>query len=136
LSRSISQKRGGLVLAIDSQGKLGAYFGRFCFMRGFWWRDVPLRVVGGAKKAEKKVSSPYHLRALFMATDPIDVHPKLNFEQEEALILQETRELAMELRVEESGCVEELKSFWRIDEIEVFEQLIAQCPLSGIDRFP
>jgi hypothetical protein len=42
-----------------------------------------------------------------MATDPINVHPKLNFEAEEALILQEMREL----RVEESGCVADLK-YW------------------------
>jgi hypothetical protein len=46
-----------------------------------------------------------------MATDPINVQPKLNFEAEEALILQETRE--MESRVQENGGVAELKSFWR-----------------------
>jgi hypothetical protein len=124
LSRSISQKRGGLALAIDSQGKLGGLPWEILFYEGFLVAQsiVPLRLIGGVKKAEKREPSPYQLRALFMATDPIDVHPKLNFEQEEALILQETRELAMELRVEESGCVTELKSFWRrfIDRFDIF----------------
>jgi tetratricopeptide (TPR) repeat protein len=115
LSRSISQKRGVLVLAIDSQGKLGGLPWEILFYEGFLVARsiVPVRVVGGFKDAVKREPSQYQLRALFMATDPIDVHPKLNFEAEEALILQETRELAMELRVEESGCVAELKSFWR-----------------------
>jgi CHAT domain/AAA ATPase domain len=124
LSRSISQKRGGLALAINSQGNLGGLPWEILFYEGFLVARsiVPIRVVGKAKKAEKRSPSPYQLRALFMATDPIDVHPKLNFEQEEALILQETRELAMELRVEESGCVTELKSFWRrfIDRFDIF----------------
>jgi CHAT domain len=115
LSRSIDQKRGVLVLAIDSPGKLGGLPWEILFYEGFLVVQsiVPIRVIGGFKETMQRQPSQHQLRALFMATDPIDVHPKLNFEAEEALILQETRELVMELRVEESGCVAELKSFWR-----------------------
>ena len=52
------------------------------------------------------------LRVLFMATDPEDVEPKLEFEQEEAKILADTRDFAVDLRVEESGCVSELGKVW------------------------
>jgi tetratricopeptide (TPR) repeat protein len=115
LSRSIDQKLGVLVLAIDSPGKLGGLPWEILFYEGFLVVQsiVPIRVIGGFKETMQRQPSQHQLRALFMATDPIDVHPKLNFEAEEALILQETRELVMELRVEESGCVAELKSFWR-----------------------
>nr|WP_242063247.1 tetratricopeptide repeat protein [Nostoc sp. FACHB-892] len=47
-----------------------------------------------------------------MATDPEDVEPKLEFEQEEARILADTRDFAVDLRVEESGCVSELGKVW------------------------
>ncbi|OYE03417.1 tetratricopeptide repeat protein [Nostoc sp. 'Peltigera membranacea cyanobiont' 232] len=52
------------------------------------------------------------LRVLFMATDPEDVQPKLEFEQEEAKILADTRDFNLDLRVEESGCVSELGKVW------------------------
>jgi hypothetical protein len=113
LAPTIQQQRGLLVLAIDSQGVLGGLPWEILYYEGFLVARsiVPIRVVAASRG--DRPPSPYQLRALFMATDPENVHPKLNFEAEEALILQETRDLAMELRVEESGCVAELKSFWR-----------------------
>lgn len=56
--------------------------------------------------------APNELRALFMATDP-DEASGLGYEQEEAYILAATEGLGMELRVEESGCLDELKDLWR-----------------------
>ena len=53
------------------------------------------------------------LRVMFMATDPEGVEPRLNFEGEEGRILDATRGAALTLRVEESGCVSELKKTWR-----------------------
>jgi hypothetical protein len=50
------------------------------------------------------------LDGIFLATDP-DEASGLSYEEEEALILEATEQLGMELRVEESGCVVELKSF-------------------------
>lgn len=56
------------------------------------------------------------LNLLFMATAPEEVDPKLDFEQEEARILNATRKHLCFLQVEESGCLEEL------------EDLVAICP--------
>jgi len=48
------------------------------------------------------------LRILFMASSPLDVHPVLAFEDEEALILEATRRAGLDLVVEESGSLEGL----------------------------
>ena len=48
------------------------------------------------------------LRLLFMATSPQDIQPILDYEQEEANILQATEKQPLGLVVEESGSVEEL----------------------------
>ena len=53
------------------------------------------------------------LQVLFMATAPEGVEPPLAFEQEEAEILKASEELPLTLRVEESGCIEELGKLWR-----------------------
>jgi hypothetical protein len=101
-------------------------------MRVFWWRDRSCRCeslgdLGMRRNASRR---SIQLRALLMATDPIDMQPKLNFEAEEAFILQEMRELAMELRVEKSGCVADLK-YWiysrnRKSQSEPYKQPIEQ----------
>ena len=49
------------------------------------------------------------LELLFMATSPIGVKPRLPFEKEEARILEATKKLPLELEVEESGNLEQLK---------------------------
>jgi tetratricopeptide (TPR) repeat protein len=115
LSRSIEQQPHGLILAIDCQDRLGGLPWEVLYYEGFLVARsiVPIRIVGGFQRQPvNREPSKYQLQTLFMATDPIDVTPKLAFEAEEALILDATRDLAMELRVEESGCLEELKNFW------------------------
>ncbi len=116
LAQAIAQNRGGLVLAIDAQEQLGGlpwevmFYERFLVARSI----IPVRVMGDFRQSQtSRAPAPRQLRTLFMATDPIDVSPSLDFEAEEALILQETQDLAMDLRVEESGCLEELQGFWR-----------------------
>jgi hypothetical protein len=88
LSRSIQQRRGLLVLAIDSQGVLGGLPWEILYSEGFLVARsiVPIRVVADSRGDREPL--PSQLRALFMATDPENVYPKLNFEAEEALILQ------------------------------------------------
>ncbi|WP_310489121.1 CHAT domain-containing protein, partial [Chamaesiphon sp. VAR_69_metabat_338] len=115
LSRSIEQQRQGLILAIDCQDRLGGLPWEILYYEGFLVARsiVPIRIVGGfQRQTVKREPSKYQLQTLFMATDPESVYPKLDFEAEEALILDATNDLAMELRVEESGCLEELKNFW------------------------
>ena len=50
------------------------------------------------------------LQLLFMATSPLNVTPVLDFEQEEALILEATRKQKLALTVEESGELGELEN--------------------------
>jgi tetratricopeptide (TPR) repeat protein len=114
LSRSIAQYgRRGLVIAIHAQAGLGGLPWEVLYdKKGFLVNRsiIPIRVVDFELAAPTNPAN--HLRALFMATDPIDVRPKLKFEQEEAAILAATRNLPMDLRVEESGNLEELKDLW------------------------
>ncbi|MCP4534450.1 MAG: CHAT domain-containing protein, partial [Delftia sp.] len=49
------------------------------------------------------------LRVLFMACSPLDVKPVLEFENEERIILDATKDQTLELVVEESGSLEGLK---------------------------
>jgi hypothetical protein len=72
---------------------------------------VPVRWTKGEVVAIEPADRP--LRVMFMATDPEGVEPRLNFEGEEGRILDATRGAALTLRVEESGCVSELKKTWR-----------------------
>lgn len=48
------------------------------------------------------------LNLLFMATSPLGVEPVLNYEAEEGQILEATRRIPLNLRVEESGWLQEL----------------------------
>jgi hypothetical protein len=48
------------------------------------------------------------LQALFMASSPADVEPVLDYEHEEAVMLEATERRPLDLTVEESGCLEEL----------------------------
>jgi CHAT domain/AAA ATPase domain len=125
LSRSILQHPRGLIIAIDAQGRMGGLPWEILFDdKGFLVTRsiVPIRVVGGCDREIVNRVPDRELRALFMATDPLHVYPKLKFEREEAAILKATLNLPMELRVEESGCLDELKSFWRRfrDKFDVF----------------
>ncbi|QMS89369.1 tetratricopeptide repeat protein [Nostoc edaphicum CCNP1411] len=117
LSRGIANCRGeGLVIAIDTDKKLAhlpwevLHDGEDFLVKRVNPVVLPLRWI--EKETEAFSVEARQLRVLFMATDPEDVEPKLEFEQEEARILADTRDFAVDLRVEESGCVSELGKVW------------------------
>ncbi|MEH2071374.1 MAG: tetratricopeptide repeat protein [Nostoc sp.] len=117
LSRGIANCRAeGLVIAIDIEQKLAHLPWEVLHdSEDFLVKRVnpvvlPLRWI--EKETEPFAVEARQLRVLFMATDPEDVQPKLEFEQEEARILADTRDFAVDLRVEESGCVSELGKVW------------------------
>ncbi|MBD2526338.1 tetratricopeptide repeat protein [Nostoc sp. FACHB-133] len=117
LSRGIANCRGeGLVIAIDTDQKLAhlpwevLHNGEDFLVKRVNLVVLPLRWI--EKETEAFSVEARQLRVLFMATDPEDVQPKLEFEQEEARILADTRDFALDLRVEESGCVSELGKVW------------------------
>jgi len=70
---------------------------------------IPLRWVSNGKPIAN-ASSPQNrpLNVLFMATSPIGVAPELDYEAEEGRILEATKRVPLNLRVEESGCLDEL----------------------------
>ncbi|WP_442944929.1 tetratricopeptide repeat protein [Nostoc sp.] len=117
LSRGIANCRSeGLVIAIDTDQKLAhlpwevLHDGEDFLVKRVNPVVLPLRWI--EKETEPFSVEARQLRVLFMATDPEDVQPKLEFEQEEARILADTRDFAVDLRVEESGCVSELGKVW------------------------
>jgi len=127
LSRGIANCRGeGLVIAIDTGKQLAhlpwevLHDGEDFLVKRVNPVVLPLRWI--EKETEPFVVEARQLRVLFMATDPEDVEPKLEFEQEEARILADTRDFAVDLRVEESGCVSELGKVWSryLDDFDVF----------------
>ncbi|MBD2609980.1 tetratricopeptide repeat protein [Nostoc punctiforme FACHB-252] len=127
LSRGIANCRGeGLVIAIDTEKKLAhlpwevLHDGEDFLVKRVNPVVLPLRWI--EKETEPFSVEARQLRVLFMATDPEDVQPKLEFEQEEARILADTRDFAVDLRVEESGCVSELGKVWSryLDDFDVF----------------
>jgi hypothetical protein len=111
LAQAIEQQSRDLVLAINAQDRLGGMpWEILANAQGFLVGRsiVPIRVIGGFnQRQEPIVPAPHELRALFIATDP-DEASGLSYE-EETLILAATEQV----RVEESGCLVELKSFWR-----------------------
>ncbi|MBN3959037.1 tetratricopeptide repeat protein [Nostoc sp. NMS8] len=127
LSRGIANCRGeGLVIAIDTDQKLAhlpwevLHDGEDFLVKRVNPVVLPLRWI--EKETEAFSVEPRQLRVLFMATDPEDVEPKLEFEQEEARILGDTQDFAVDLRVEESGCVSELGKVWSryLNDFDVF----------------
>ncbi len=70
---------------------------------------IPIRWVSNGQPIEI-VNSPQNrpLNVLFMATSPLGVEPVLNYEAEEGQILEATKRTPVNLRVEESGWLEEL----------------------------
>lgn len=118
LSRAIQDcHQGGLILAIATPQKLAhlpwevLHDGTSFLVEGVNPVVVPVRWI------EKNTPPPPTLEArplqvLFMATSPEAVEPVLDFEAEEARILAQTQEMAVQVRVEESGCVAELGKLW------------------------
>ncbi|MEH2140171.1 tetratricopeptide repeat protein [Nostoc sp.] len=72
---------------------------------------VPVRWVSDSTVKKLTIDGETENRALqvlFMATSPLDVKPVLDFEGEEARILEATKRQPLALTVEESGCLLEL----------------------------
>jgi tetratricopeptide (TPR) repeat protein len=68
-----------------------------------WVSDSTVKKLTIEGEAENRA-----LQVLFMATSPLDVKPVLDFEAEEARILEATKRQPLALTVEESGCLSEL----------------------------
>lgn len=118
LSRGIQGCRGsGLVLAIQTGQKLAhlpwevLHDGQMFLVQRVNPVVVPVRWVDHPGEVGDIKARP--LRVLFMATAPQGVQPALDFEREEGIILQDTADYPITLRVEESGCVAELGKLWR-----------------------
>jgi len=73
---------------------------------------IPLRWMKKQQKTIEIIDSPQNrpLNLLFMATSPLGVEPVLDYEAEEGQILEATKLIPLNLRVEESGCLKELGS--------------------------
>jgi tetratricopeptide (TPR) repeat protein len=68
-----------------------------------WVSDSTVKKLTIEGEAENRA-----LQVLFMATSPLNVEPVLDFETEEARILEATKRQPLALTVEESGCLSEL----------------------------
>ncbi|KAM3098692.1 CHAT domain-containing protein, partial [Phormidesmis sp. 146-12] len=117
LNQALDQTSEGLVLAIEVAERLAHLPWETMHDRtGFLvMRSNPIvivrQVLGVAKLRELPERS---LQVMFMATDPeLPGETKLEFEREEANILDATRSLPMVLRVEESGSIDGLKDIWQ-----------------------
>ncbi len=72
---------------------------------------IPLRWVSKQQQKPIEITNlPQNrpLNLLFMATSPLGVEPVLNYEAEERQILEATKRISLNLRVEESGWLQEL----------------------------
>ncbi len=72
-------------------------------------RFTPVRVVSSEETVRDPSVANRPLRVLFMAASPEGVRPELNFEAEEAMILEATKAAGAEIVVEESGSLEGLR---------------------------
>jgi hypothetical protein len=70
---------------------------------------LPIRAAASVAGVPDPVVGNRPLRVLFMATSPEGVEPVLNFEAEEAAVLEATTTMGTELVVEESGTLEGLR---------------------------
>ncbi|BAS59510.1 hypothetical protein NIES2135_09610 [Leptolyngbya boryana NIES-2135] len=107
----------GLILAIDSGARLShlpwevLHNGQQYLIDRVRPKIVPVRWTRQKIKARSPQTRP--LQVMFMATSPEPpLEPILQFEREEALILENTKGIPLDLRVEESGCIGELKRLW------------------------
>ncbi|MBI4747495.1 MAG: tetratricopeptide repeat protein [Acidobacteria bacterium] len=116
-----------LVLAISTTGKLGhlpwetLHDGKSFLVESQSPRIVPVRWTDKTATGYAPANRP--LRVLFMATSPQDSTSPLDFEREEALILDATSKKPLILTVEESGNLGELHetmTAFPADELDVF----------------
>ena len=85
---------------------------------------TPVRTVVDGRRADTGAANR-PLRVLFMACSPLDMEPVLNFEQEEARILEATemQKQPIELIVEESGSLQGLKEMLQSFPDQTFDVL-------------
>ncbi|NES21347.1 MAG: CHAT domain-containing protein, partial [Symploca sp. SIO3E6] len=108
-------QRAGVVLAIAATEKLAhlpwevLHDGKG-FLVGRLPGIVPVRWVAGATSKLSVAATPENraLNLLFMATSPLGLKSVLDYEKEEARILEATARQPLALTVEESGCLTEL----------------------------
>ncbi|MDZ7970586.1 MAG: CHAT domain-containing protein [Nostoc sp. DedSLP03] len=109
-------RREGIVLAIATSEKLAhlpweVLHDGVSFLVERVPAIVPMRWVSNSAVKKLTIDGEPENRALqvlFMATSPLDVKPVLDFEGEEARILEATKRQPLALTVEESGCLSEL----------------------------
>ncbi|MEH2183940.1 tetratricopeptide repeat protein [Nostoc sp.] len=109
-------RREGIVLAITATEKLAhlpweVLHDGVSFLVERVPAVVPVRWVSNSAVKKLTIDGEPENRALqvlFMATSPLDVKPVLDFEGEEARILEATKRQPLALTVEESGCLSEL----------------------------
>nr|WP_269144859.1 tetratricopeptide repeat protein [Nostoc sp. WHI] len=109
-------KREGIVLAIAASEKLAhlpweVLHDGVSFLVQQIPAIVPVRWVSDSAVKKLTIEGEPENRALqvlFMATSPLNVEPVLEFEAEEARILEATARQPLALTVEESGCLSEL----------------------------
>ncbi|PSB20087.1 CHAT domain-containing protein [Phormidesmis priestleyi ULC007] len=98
---------------------------------------MPIRWTG--KKPIVASSAPQNreMNLLFMATSPENVSPILDYESEEARILQTAKHQPLSLVVEESGCLDELRQLVadRADSFDVFHLTGHATVQDGQPRF-
>lgn len=108
----------GLILAIATDAKLAhlpweaLHNGQEFLVERLGTPIIPIRWVSGLSPVTQAPKSR-PLRVLFMATEPMEIENSLDFEQEEAKILEFTADLPLTLRVEESGCIKSMGTLWR-----------------------
>ena len=117
LNKQLNKKRGkGIVLAISTSGNIShlpwelLHDGK-SFLVERKPGVIPVRWVSSDQvKQLSREEQPENraLQMLFMATSPLNVEPVLDFEREEANILEVTARQPLTLTVEESGCLQEL----------------------------
>jgi tetratricopeptide (TPR) repeat protein len=109
-------RREGIVLAIATSGKLAhlpwevLHDGNSFLVQRVpaivpvrWMSDSTVKKLTIDGEAENRA-----LQVVFMATSPLNISPVLDFEAEEARILEATARQPLALTVEESGCLSEL----------------------------
>lgn len=126
LSRAIQDCAAeGIVLAISPDAKLAhlpweiLHDGTEFLVAKSYPLIAPIRWLD--QPTEERAVQNRPLKVLFMATSPEHVKPVLQFEKEEATILRITEDLPLDLRVEESGCVDELNKLWRLYPKDTFD---------------
>jgi tetratricopeptide (TPR) repeat protein len=118
VAREREASRKALQIRIDVQGRLAhlpleLLSDQGDFLCSFVHGGIlPIRQVGQEKQPSAIQDRP--LRLLFMACDPMDGGPSLDYEAEETRILEATRKSQLDLEVEESGSLSGLKE--RLDD--------------------